>query len=234
MKQLLAQAYAIARLELTRVVRSSSTLIALIGFTTLLAVGQWLHWQALPPRPDDDRLFGYAFLIAAMIGLRFGFSSDRRLGIERLLVGNLIRPIAFFAGRLAAVIVVLLTFTVFTTITAGLLSAGDWRYATWYSLILALTTWLFIPVMLLAELVMDTRYPGPAVFIVFVVAVAITSITVGVQPLIDFLALDVLRLDYATLAPLAWRALLVSGVMVLIYPIWYWRLRGRVTVERLY
>jgi hypothetical protein len=163
-----------------------------------------------------------------MIGLRFGFSSDRRLGVERLLVCNLIRPVAFFAGRLAAVIVVLLTFTVFTTITAGLLSAGDWRYATWYSLLFGLITWLFIPVMLLAELVMDTRYPGPAVFIVFVVVVAITSITVGVQPLINFLGFTVPRFSYVGLAPLAWRALIIIGILLLLYPIWHWRLSGRI------
>jgi hypothetical protein len=225
-KETFRQVRAVMALELARVARAPATIGALVVFTTLVALGQWLHWRTVPPRPEDDRLYGYAFLSAVMIGLRFGFSGDRSSGSDMLLIGNLIRPRAFFLGKLGALALVLLTFTAYAITAAGLLSAGDWSYALWYSILFALVVWLFIPATLLAELVMDTRYPGPAVFVAFVVAVTLASVTTGVQPLIEFLGFNTQRLTYASLAPLAWRALVAGGIMAVLYPIWRWRTIG--------
>jgi hypothetical protein len=234
MRLSIRQIHAVAALELSRIARSPTTLIAIIVFTGLAAAGQWLHWRTLPPRADDDRLLGYAFILAAMIGLRLGLSNDRKRGIEQLIVDNLIGPVSFFLGRLLSLIVTLSIFTAYAIIAASILSAGDWNFALWHTLLLALAVWIFTPLLLLVELVVDTRLPGPAVFVVFVVTTIIAGITVGVQPLIDLLGFRAVRLDYATLAPLAWRALIASGITALLYPVWYWRLRGRITTKHLF
>jgi hypothetical protein len=228
MNERLRQIQAVTLLELARFARSRSTAIALGGFTALTALGQWLHWRTLPPRPDDDRLFGYAFLLAIMIGLRLGFSSDRRSGSSQLLIGNLVRPPNLFVGKFAALLVALLAFTGYTIIATGLLSAGDWSYALWYSLLFALVVWLFVPAMLLVELTMETRYPGPVVFVAFVAAITIASITKGAHPLIDLLGFNTTRLDYTSLTPLAWRSFSATGMVVILYPIWCWRTTGRI------
>ncbi len=231
MKDSIRQVHALASLELIRIARSPATIIALASFTILLAIGHWLHWRALPPRPDDDRLFGYAFLVAVMIGLRFGFASDRESGTEQLLIGNLIRPATYFFGKAAALLITLLAFMTYAGITSGLLSVGDWSYSLWYALLFALVIWLFTPLMLLFELALDTRYPGPAVFVTFVIMITIARFTIGIQPLIDLLAFDRARLDFAGLLPLAWRALIVAGVTGLLYPVWRWRMIGRITTS---
>lgn len=222
MRDTFRETAAIAHLELTRTMRAPTTLIALLGCTTVLALGHWLYWRALPRRPEDDRLLGYAFVLATMIGLRFGFSSDRALGSERFLVENLVRPTAYFFGKFTALLTSLLILTVFAIITATTLSAGDWNHALWYSLTSALAVCLFSPILLLVELAMETRFPGPAVFVLFVVAVLTASFTSGTQPLIRYLAFTMERLDYQSLVPLAWRVAAALGITGLLYPLWRW------------
>lgn len=228
------QIQAMATLELTRVMRSRSTVAALVAFTALLALGHWLHWQATPPRPVDDRLFSYAFLAAVMIGLRFGIASDRRAGAEHLLAGNLIEPTAFFYGKVVALVIGLLAFTAYTIVVGTLLSGGDGNYALWYALHITLVVALFLPLILLAEFVMDTRYPAPAIFVIFAVTVTIAGTTVGIQALVDFMGITSQRLDYRSLAPLAWRAPVSIAITSLLYPLWYARMSGRITLKQLY
>lgn len=201
--------------------------MALLGFTAIMALGQWLYWSALPPRPEDDRLLGHALLLAYLIGLRFGFSSDRILGSERFLVENLVRPAAYFFGKFIALLTSLLAMMILAIITATALSAGNWNHALWHSLTIALAICLFSPILLLVELTMETRFPGPVVLVLFAMAGLTASFTIGVQPLIEFLAFTMERLDYQSLVPLAWRAAAALGITGLLYPLWRWRAGGR-------
>lgn len=229
MQEIIRQARAIAALELTRLVRTPATIIALVGFVAILLVGHWQHWRTLPPRPDDDRLFGYAFLIAAMVGLRFGFSHDRVRGSDRLLIGNLVEPAGFFLGKVAALVIALAALTIFAFVTGGLISVGDWGFALWYSALFTLVIWLFAPVLLLAELVLDTRYPGPAVFVFFVLTVTVATFTIGVPRFVELMGFGVERFDFSTLAPLTWRAPIAAALLALLYPLWRLRTLGRGT-----
>lgn len=222
----LRQAVAVARLELVRARHTPATFVALLCFTAVLALGHWLYWRALPPRPEDDRLLVHAFILAATIGLRFGIASDRAQGSELFLVGNLVGPAAYFFGKLTALLASLLVLTVSALVTATILSAGDWNHALWYSLTSALAVCLFIPILLLVESVMETRFPGAAAFVLFVVITLTASITFGTKPLVEFLGLDMERLDYRSLLPLAGRAAAALGLTGLLYPIWRRRASG--------
>lgn len=223
MRNTIRQAAAVTRLELFRTGRATVTHVALLCFIAVLAFGYLRYWRALPPRPDDDRLLAHAFVLAAVIGLRFGIGSDRALGSERLMVGNLVEPAAYFAGKLAALLASLLALTAFALITATILSAGDWNHALWYSLASALAVCLSLPILLLVETGMATRVPGAAAFVLFVAIALTSSITIGAQSLVTFLGLTMAPLDYGSLLPLAWRALAALGITGLLYPIWRWR-----------
>jgi len=226
MRNTLRQAAAVARLELFRTGRAPTTPVAALAFAVILAFGYWLYWRALPPRPEDDRLLAHAFILAAIIGLRFGIASDRALGAESFLIRNLVGPAAYFAGKLAALLTSLLALTAFAVVTGTILSAGDWNHALWYSLASALAVCLFVPILLLVESAMDTRFPGAAAFVLFVVAALAASITIGIEPLTSFLGLTMERLDYKSLLPLAWRAAVAIAITGASYPLWRRRASG--------
>lgn len=224
MKVLLQQARAVTRLELVRIARARATLFAIGAFITLLGLGQWLHLRALPPRSDNDRFFIYGFLAATMIGLRFGFSTDRKQGTEQLLLGNILRPAALYLGKVIALTTSLLLFTGFAILCAALISTGEWDFALWYSLLMVLACWLFTPVLLLVELGTVTRTPGVITFAAFVVLVLVGSYTMGANEVQHLLGFDVQRFSFTTLQPLALRTLISTAALALLYPLW--RLRA--------
>lgn len=220
MKMLLQQARTVTSLEMIRLARARATLFAIGAFITLLGLGQWLHLRALPPRSDTDRFFGYAFLAAIMIGLRFGFSTDRKQGTEQLLLGNLVRPAALYLGKVVAFTTSLLLFTSFAILCAGLITTGEWDFALWYSLLMVLAVWFFTPVLLLVELATVTRNPGLATFAAFVVLVLVGSFTMGPLEVQRLLGFDVQRFAFTTLHPLMLRTLLSTAALILLYPLW--------------
>jgi hypothetical protein len=220
MKALLQQLHAVTSLELVRVARARATPIAICAFVTLLVLGQWLHSRALPPRPDDDRLFGYAFLGAIMLGLRFGFSGDRKHGTEPLLLGNLIRPAALYLGKVLALTITMLLFVAIALLSAAIVTKGDWEFTLWYTLLMALAVWSFTPLILVIELLMETRSPGLAAFARFALLSLVAALSVGPGRFTELMGFDIQRFSYPTLQPLALRALLATMALALLYPAW--------------
>lgn len=215
---------AIVDFELRTIVRSPSTWIGALLFLALLALGHTLYWSALPPRPDHDRFFGYAYLLAMLASLHLGLATDRQSHFDRVLVGNLTHPAPFLVGKLAARVVYLLAFAVYALVISFALSAGEWSYALWYSLNLTLLAWFFLPALLLTELAVDTRYPVPVVLFAFFVLAVAADRLFGVEALTRFLGFTQRRLDFGSLWPLAGRALLVPILLALLYPLCRWRL----------
>jgi hypothetical protein len=215
---------ACAVFELRRIVRSRSTWIGALLFLALLALGHTLYWRAFPPRPDHDRLFGYAYLLAMLASLHLGLATDRQSHFDHFLVGNLIRPAPFLLGKLTATVVYLLAFALFALALSFALSAGEWRYALWYSLNLTLLAWFFVPALLLTELAVDTRFPVPVVLIAFFVLTIATDRLIGVEALARLLGFTQRRLDFGSLWQLSGRALLVPVLLALLYPVCRWRL----------
>lgn len=217
------QLAAVTRLELIRRVRSPLTLIAIISLAFLVMIGEWLHWKATRARPGDERLLGHAIILAALLGLRFGFSTDRGDGSERLLAGNLVSYPAYFFGKVLALLASISALATTAFILSTVVSAGDWQYALWYTLSASLAISLFTPLLLMVELGMDTRVPGPAVLVIFASVALITAITSGADTFLRLMAFTMSRPDYSTLLPLVYRVGIALALTILAYPIWRWR-----------
>lgn len=224
---------ALAAFELRRLARSPGALAGAAGFVLVLAVGHAVYWSALPPRPADDRMFGWAYLIGAFGLLRFGLAEDRELSFDECLVVNLTTPARYLAGKLLAVAAALVAYGAGAFLAASAFGAGDWRFAAWYAVLFTLVAWLFLPGLLLVELVAGTRYPAAALFVAFAAALAVARAVSSPMVVVEALGLDVERFDWSSLAPLAGRALVSSWLLVLLYPLSRLRLTGRAAWSRL-
>ncbi|HEX7119540.1 MAG TPA: hypothetical protein VF212_12170 [Longimicrobiales bacterium] len=218
---------AVAAFELRRLARSPGAWLGVLAFVALLGVGHWSYWTALPPRPADDRLFGWGYILAMCGILRFGFAEDRELVLDEFLVANLVTPARYALGKLVAVAAVLAVFGAGAFLWACLLGAGDAAYAMWYTALFTLVALLFLPAVALVELAIDTRYPAAFVFVAFVAVLVIGHAVAGPAVVVAALGLDVERLIYASLLPLAGRVLVSAWLLLLLYPLCRLRLVGR-------
>lgn len=226
MKEFFRHTAAVATFELRRMGRSRSTILGILAFAALLAIGHWSYWKALPPRPEDDRLFGYAYVAAMILCLRFGLADDRATRFDRFLGDNLISPIRLLAGKLQAVAAFLLLFGAYAFTLALAFSTGEWVYAWWYVLRFTLTAWVFLPIVVLVEVAMDMRYPVAVVLTGFMILMVAADPLVGVETVTDALGLRAKRFQFGTLTPLTGRAILATGALVLLYPLCTWRMMG--------
>lgn len=217
----------VAAFELRRVMRSPATVVGMLIFVVLLAVGHWSYWSALPPRAAGDRMFSLAYIIAMCAILRFGLAEDRDLHFDEFLIVNLVSPLRYAIGKLMATVGVLLAFGVVAFLLGFILGAADWEYAIWYTTLLTLVAWVYLPAILLVELAVATRYPTAFVFVIFVACLTVARLFVGTPTIVDALGLDLERFDYASLVPLTRRALISTWLLALLYPLFRLRIVGR-------
>ncbi|HEX7120260.1 MAG TPA: hypothetical protein VF212_15805 [Longimicrobiales bacterium] len=227
MRSLTGAVRAVAAFELRRLVRSPGAVLGAVLFLALLGIGHWSYWVALPPRPADDRLFGWAYILAMCGALRFGFGEDRDLALDEFLVQNLVTPACYALGKLTAVAVVITAFAAAAFACAFAMSAGDLTYAAWYTVLFTLVAWLFLPAVALVELVFVTRYPVAFVLVAFVAVLLVGGAVAGPRVVVAALGLDVERYAYATLLPLGGRVLVSVWSLLLLYPLCRLRLVGR-------
>lgn len=228
LKERSRQVRALVALELRRTARARPTLAALLTLALLLAFGHWEYWSSPAPRPDGDRLFGYAYLLAAMLVLRPGFALDRTAALDEYLVANLTTPACYVTAKLLAAGTVILALGSCAFGLALALSAGDVLYAAWHTALFTLIAWLFLPGIVLVELGVETGFPAVIVAVLLVVALTVAGAVDGVEPALRTLGLRVRYGAFATLAPLTLRgALGVPALLLLIYPL----LRRRVAAR---
>lgn len=221
------QVRALVGVELRRIARAPGTAVGVVGFLVLLAVGHWSYWTTLPPRPQDDHLFVWAYIIAMCGMLRFGLAEDRELDLDEYLVTNLVSPLRYMLSKLLAVTAMLGVFGAGAFVCAAAASAGDLRYAAWYTVVMTLVTWMLLPVLLLVELVIDSRYPAIFVLISFVATLVAARLVSGPMVIVELLGLDVERYVYSSLAPLAVRGVVAAWLLAVLYPLCRLRLVGR-------
>lgn len=224
---------AVIAFELRRRLREPATVIGLLVLFGILLVGHVEYWQALPPRPEEDRMFGYAFVGAMLAVLRFGLAEDRQLAFDEFLAGNLISPRRYLAAKLLTGIIVLLGVAATAFVLALALSGFEFTYAAWYTLLLTLAIWAFLPAVLVAEAVADTRFVAIVVFIIFFISIMVTESFYGAQNLIIWLGYDVERYAFKSLGGLALRALLATGLLLALAPLMQRRIRGGLRVPRM-
>lgn len=218
---------ALVAVELQRAMRSPGALVGVAGFLILLGVGHWSYWTSLPPRPEDDRLFVWGYIVAMCGMFRLGLSEDRELALDEYLVSNLVSPLRYALSKLLATIAVVGIFGAGAFVCAAAASAGDFQYAAWYTVLMTLVVWTLLPVLLLVELGIDTRYPALFVLLIFIAAVVVGRLALGPIAIVRVMGLELERYVYSSLAPLGVRALVAGWVLVLLYPLWRLRLVGR-------
>jgi hypothetical protein len=204
---------AIAAFELRQRIGSPTLLIGAAAYAALLALGHWLYWNAPPPRPDDDRLFGYAYITAMFVSLRFGIAADTTSGFRDLLAGNLTTPRRYIAGKVQATVTFLLAFAPYAFVLALAFSAGDWRYALWYPTLFTLVAALFLPAVFAAELALRIHYPVAVVIILFFTILAALEPFYGIEAVVRFLGLRTERFAPESLLPLAGRVA-IAGILL--------------------
>lgn len=226
MSTLLRDAATLAELELRRLVRSRSTWTAVAIFSLFLAAGHFGYWRSAPPRPADDRLFVYGYLAYFLLVFRFGLAADRESGFGEYLLANFLSPGRYALGKTLAALLSLLGFATCAVALALALSLGDSRYAVWYAARLTLSAWLLAPLVLAAELLVDTRMPGVVAAIALVFVLLAAETVGGAERLVHVLGLDSQRLRFETLVPLILRDItIVPAALALLYLGWSRRLR---------
>ena len=210
--------------ELKRRARSFRTAAAFVLFLAVLGVGSWFYWQALPPRPQDDRLFGDAYVLAALVALHAGIARDRRFYFDAFLANNILAPRELYTSKLCATVLCLLAASCCTFVVALAMSAGDVEYSAWYSIVLCLVALLFLPAVLLSELLLEIEYPVAIVALAFTALLSVAGRASGARRILDALALAGERFDYSNLSRLALRAFIAVAVTGLLYPLYLWKL----------
>ena len=177
-------------MELRRMLRDPMTAAGLFAFAVFLALGAWLYWRALPPRPQNGRLFGEAFLLGGIIAWHTGIARDRGDRFDSYLAANFFPPVALYLAKVAAAIAFLLAYASAAFLLAVATSAGDVGYAAHYAGLYALAFALALPGIVLIELALTTRYPVPILLLLFFAVLGIYSRIGDVQALIRLLGMD--------------------------------------------
>lgn len=214
---------AVLRFELIRMLRDRHTWIALSVFAVTLIYGAWSYWQSLPPRAQNSRMFGEAFLLAMVIGWHSGIARDRIFKFDAYLVANFVEPRTAFLAKVATALafVAMLGFAAFLLATAA--SLGDLGYAAHYTVLFVLAAIVALPGIILLELALNARYPVPVLVIIFFVVLGIYSRGGDVQPLIRALGMH----GHIEVVPAIVRTAAALLLTVACYPIYRLRLGKR-------
>ena len=182
--------------------RSRLARLGAVVFLLVAGLGQALAWTAGEAAREDDRLFGYGFLVGAVLLLRSGLAEQRRAGLAEFLRHNLITPAEQAAGHAGALVLQLAAFCAVAFLGGAILSGGDVTYAAWYTAVMGLATALFLPLVLGVEMVSDFRLPLVVVVLAVVVAGAAAGAVLGTERFLAALGLRIARYEGSSLLPL--------------------------------
>lgn len=209
-------------LEVRRVLRDELTYAGVAAFALLLGVGSWLYWQTLPPRAPGGRLFGEGYVLALAVCCHAGLARDRAQRFDMYLAANFVTPAALYCGKVLAALVLLVALAATSFLLALIASMGDAAYAIHYSLLFLLASLLVLPVVVLTELAVTTRFPWPLIVMAFFAFLAVYGRTGDLRPLLE-------RLGFAgnvDLWPALLRSALAFGATAACYPLFRFRLGG--------
>lgn len=233
MRDSLRRTLALTEFELGRIASAPATRVGVILFAALLVATEWVLPKTTGRSPEAGSAFGYAYLAAALITLRLGLAADREWAFDEYLTVNFVLPGQYLAAKVLALAGYLLAFGLYTFAVALVVAGGGVHVAGWHAVLFTLATWTFTPLILLVELVVDTRFPAVLGVLVLWVAVLLAELTYGIPALLDALGLVVQAYSFASLRPLGVRAgVAVPLVLLFLYPLWRLRLESGPPVFR--
>lgn len=209
--------------EFKRWLHDRTVIFAAALSLSLIILGAWQYHQALPPRPQDDRLFGYAYLLFAVLALHTGIARDRPDRFDAFLAGNLMPLRDVFVARILVLLLIIVAIGVSAMAIGLITSRGDVAFAIWYPLLFTSVFLVFLPVIVLAEVVFNTRYPVAIVMLLFMTSMTALRHLGKAQPFLKVLGLDVERFDYADLTGLLARSVVALVATFACLPLYSWR-----------
>jgi hypothetical protein len=198
--------WAWVRFELVRWLRSRTTTWGAGAFALTHGLGWWRS-------PEQDHLFGYAFLGMFALSLRPGLSVDRELGFRDLLVWNTLGARRYALGKFLSCLASLALMVSWAGTVALGLSRGDFSFAAWHVVVFGLVATLLLPIALGADIVLSSRLPG-VVALAATLLVGVLALSSGIPPttLLELAGLEIEAGEWASLAPLARRG---AGALVM-------------------
>lgn len=213
--------------EFGRIAGALVTRAAVILFAALLVIAEWVVPLATGKAAEVGDAFGYAYFGAALFTLRLGLAADRESAFDEYLTVNFISPGQYVAAKVLALAGYLLAFGLYAFGVAALVTAGSVQVAGWYAVLFTLLSWTLTPLILLIELVMETRVPAVVGLLVLIIAAALAEGWYDRYTLVQVLGLLVRPYSWASLTPLGVRAFVVTPLVLLaLYPFCALRLRS--------
>lgn len=180
----------IIRFETQRYLRDRITWLAGVALVVLLVVGAVDYWNSLPPRPDGSRLFSEAYFLGLCLAFHAWVAQDRTTRFDAFLASNFVRPQVLYFGKVISALLFLLGLAVTSFALALLTSLGNFEYAARYSVMFLAGSILLLPVVILAELGLPTRYPVSLILIFLFAVMAVLQKTGDLPGFIRTLGLD--------------------------------------------
>jgi hypothetical protein len=212
------------RLELMRWIKDP---IVWIGFTLwlfMVILGIRQHQQALPPRSPADRQFVYAYLLFALLALHSGIARDRTERFDAFLAANFLDSREAFLSRVGTLLIMIAGTGIVGLILGLLITLGDIEFGVWYATLMTCVALLFLPAIIITEIMFSTRYPIAIVQLLLTTAGMLLRHYGRMEQFMRLTALDVDRYDYADITQLLIRIAPAMLVTFALYPLYRWRI----------
>lgn len=162
---------------------------------------------------EAAELYGYLYVVALALVFRFDVAHDADRGFADLMAPNLVSPGRFIGSRLLAGLLGVLQFALPAALLTGMAPGLDMRFAAWCGALGVIVALLAAPAILLAELWLRTRLPVLAVALGGLVLLMAAAGLGGPESMGDLTGIRWVAFgSFASLEPLAWRALAVGAL----------------------
>lgn len=187
---------ALFRWELDRQLTRRGLVPALVLFAGVRALGA----------ATDAGLAAEAYFLGLIGVMQYGLSTDRRCGLDAYLVRNHVRPRAYLAGKVLAMLAMIGAFGAFAAGAEAVLT-GDPGTAVWMATALTLAGLMAAPIAMAIEAHADTSMPAALVILPWTIGAVLVFVTTGSLVVLEVVGLAALEPGvWSSLAGAAWRA----------------------------
>jgi hypothetical protein len=210
----------IVSFETNRYLRDRMTWVALAAFCAVILIGAIDYWNSLPPRPDGSRLFTEACLVLLSLAFHASIAQDRLPHFDRFLVANFVGADVLYFAKVISGALFLIALATIAFIVALIASLGDLAYAAEHSIIFLASSLVLLPIVVMFELVLATRYTVPLILAIFISVMAVLNSTGNLPGFLHWAGLD----DELTAIRGIIRTVVALAVTASLYPLYRRRL----------
>jgi hypothetical protein len=206
--------------EIDRYLRDRMTWIALAAFSAVVVIGAIDYWNSLPPRPSGSRLFTEACVILLSLAFHASIAQDRAPDFDRFVVANFVAADFLYFGKIVSAAVFLVVLAAVAFIIALAAALGDTAYAAEHAIIFLASSLVLLPLVVIFELVMTTRYTVPLILALFLSLLAVLNSTGNLPGFLQWAGFD----DELTAMRGMIRTTVAVTATVFLYPLYRRRL----------